>query len=129
MNAMNEFRYETNPDNIAIITMDMAHKSANTMGDTYIDAMEQTISRLEQEQQSLKGVIITSAKNTFFAGADLNVLLALEPDQKDQLAHRVEVIKAQLRRLEKLPIPVVAAINGAALGGGYEITLACHHRI
>ena len=126
---MSEFRYDLNKDNIAIITMDMADKSANTMGDTYLEAMEQTVGRLEQDQQSLKGAVITSAKNTFFAGADLNVMLALRPAQKEQLAQRVEAIKAQLRRLEKLEIPVVAAINGAALGGGYEIALACHHRI
>jgi 3-hydroxyacyl-CoA dehydrogenase/enoyl-CoA hydratase/3-hydroxybutyryl-CoA epimerase len=74
-------------------------------------------------------VIVTSAKSTFFAGGDLNDLLAAGPDQGAEIAEWVREGKAILRRLETLGKPVVAAINGAALGGGLEIALACNHRI
>jgi 3-hydroxyacyl-CoA dehydrogenase/enoyl-CoA hydratase/3-hydroxybutyryl-CoA epimerase len=74
-------------------------------------------------------VVITSAKKTFFAGGDLNDLKAAKPDDAEQVAVWVRENKAVLRRLETLGKPVVAAINGAALGGGLEICLACHHRV
>jgi 3-hydroxyacyl-CoA dehydrogenase/enoyl-CoA hydratase/3-hydroxybutyryl-CoA epimerase len=77
----------------------------------------------------ITGVVITSAKKTFFAGGNLKGMLAAGPDDAQAVFAMGQDIKADLRRLEKLGKPVVAAINGAALGGGLEITLACHHRI
>ena len=74
-------------------------------------------------------MIITSAKKTFFAGGDLNDLKLATRENADEIAGFVRDGKAVLRRLETLGKPVVAAINGAALGGGLEIALACHHRI
>ncbi len=73
--------------------------------------------------------MVTSAKKTFFAGGNLKGMLAAGPDDAQAVFAMGQDIKADLRRLEKLGKPVVAAINGAALGGGLEITLACHHRI
>ncbi|MFI5028940.1 MAG: 3-hydroxyacyl-CoA dehydrogenase NAD-binding domain-containing protein, partial [Solirubrobacterales bacterium] len=77
----------------------------------------------------ISGVVITSAKKTFFAGGDLNDLKMATKDDAPALAEMVRAGKAQLRRMETLGVPVCAAINGAALGGGLEICLACHHRI
>jgi 3-hydroxyacyl-CoA dehydrogenase/enoyl-CoA hydratase/3-hydroxybutyryl-CoA epimerase len=57
------------------------------------------------------------------------MLMAVNDDNKAAFFETLEEMKSQLRRIEKLPVPVVAAINGAALGGGYEIALACNHRI
>ena len=74
-------------------------------------------------------MIITSAKKTFFAGGDLNDLRASRPAQAQELARLRERRQGQLRRLETLGKPVVAALNGTALGGGLEIALATHHRI
>ncbi len=73
--------------------------------------------------------MVTSAKKTFFAGGNLKGMLAAGPGDAEAVFTLGQDIKADLRRLEKLGKPVVAAINGAALGGGLEITLACHHRI
>ena len=101
----------------------------NAMNEEFIKLMEETVTRLESEKDEIKGVIITSAKDTFFAGGDLNSLVKVEKDQVKDFFESAEKNKSFLRRLELLGKPVVAAINGAALGGGCEICLACHHRI
>ena len=77
----------------------------------------------------MTGVVITSAKKTFFAGGDLKAMVQATKADALAIFETGEAIKASLRRLETFPRPVVAAINGAALGGGYEITLACNHRV
>jgi 3-hydroxyacyl-CoA dehydrogenase/enoyl-CoA hydratase/3-hydroxybutyryl-CoA epimerase len=122
-------RYEKGPDNIVVLTMDMPGQSANTMNAEYREAMGKIVDRLEAEKDSIAGVIITSAKKTFFAGGDLNELIKVTRADAKSFYDMILRIKGQLRRLECLGKPVVAAINGAALGGGWEIALACHHRI
>ncbi|UOK40078.1 3-hydroxyacyl-CoA dehydrogenase NAD-binding domain-containing protein [Pseudomonas palleroniana] len=122
-------RYEKGQDQIVVLTLDMPGQSANTMNAAYREAMAATVTRLEAEKDSLAGVIITSAKNTFFAGGDLNELIQVDKHHAKDFYDGVRVLKAQLRRLETLGKPVVAAINGAALGGGWEICLACHYRV
>ncbi|WP_426113428.1 3-hydroxyacyl-CoA dehydrogenase NAD-binding domain-containing protein [Pseudomonas sp. DSP3-2-2] len=122
-------RYEKGQDQIVILTIDMPGQSANTMNAVYRDAMAATVARLQDEHTSIAGVIITSAKPTFFAGGDLNELILVGKDRAQWFQAMVTELKAQLRSLETLGKPVVAAINGAALGGGWEICLACHHRI
>jgi 3-hydroxyacyl-CoA dehydrogenase / enoyl-CoA hydratase / 3-hydroxybutyryl-CoA epimerase len=109
--------------------MDDPNQSANTMNAAYSASMDATITRLEAEKDDITGVVITSAKKTFFAGGDLNDLLAVTKDQAPEFEAWVRTAKAQLRRLETLGVPVAAAINGAALGGGLEIALATHHRV
>ncbi|MGY2876853.1 3-hydroxyacyl-CoA dehydrogenase / enoyl-CoA hydratase / 3-hydroxybutyryl-CoA epimerase [Marmoricola sp. URHA0025 HA25] len=122
-------KYERGDDGIVVLTLDDPTASANTMNDLYRDSMRAAVDRLYAEKDDLTGVVITSAKKTFFAGGNLKSMLAATPDDADQVFALAEGIKADLRRLELLGKPVVAAINGAALGGGLEITLACHHRI
>ncbi len=125
---MSVFQYEKDADGIVTITMDMTGP-VNSMNEEYEQAMGETIEKLEQEQ-GLSGVVITSAKKVFFAGGNLHGLLSFQPGRdEERFMQSLELIKGQLRRLEKLPVPVVAAINGAALGGGYEICLACNYRI
>ena len=121
-------RYEKDSDNIVTLMMDAPGQSANTMNQAYTDSMEACVTKLEQEE-NLAGVIIASAKKTFFAGGDLNDLVKATPEVAEEFMNGTAVVKNQLRRLEKIKAPVVAAINGAALGGGYEICLACNHRI
>ena len=122
-------KWEQDSDGIVVLTLDDPNQSANTMNRDYAESMAATIDRLEAEKDSIAGVVITSAKKTFFAGGDLNDLRSAGKDDAPQLAEMVRAGKAQLRRLETLGKPVVAAINGAALGGGLEICLACHHRV
>jgi 3-hydroxyacyl-CoA dehydrogenase/enoyl-CoA hydratase/3-hydroxybutyryl-CoA epimerase len=115
-------------EGVVTLTMDDPGASANTMNEAYIAAMGRTVERLQAEP-GLKGVIVTSAKSTFFAGGNLQLLSRLQPSQAAEVFETIEEVKRQLRSLETLGVPVVAAINGSALGGGLEIALACHHRI
>src|SRR5699024_4351719 len=125
----NMIRYERDDEGIVTLTMDDPDAGANTMNDTYKAAMGATIDRLEAEREDITGVVLTSAKKTFFAGGNLTDRQSVTPETAGEFFEEIEGIKAQLRRLEQLGKPVVAAINGAALGGGLEIALATHHRI
>ena len=122
-------RYERGDDGIAVLTLDDPEHSANTMSTRYVEAMDAALDRLAAEADQVTGVIVTSAKKTFFAGANLDELIQAGPQDAAALAANSRHVKAQLRRLETLGRPVVAAINGTALGGGFEIALACHYRV
>lgn len=121
------FAYDKDANGIVTVTMDM-DGPVNAMNDAFLPLFSEAMDKIEAEE-NLKGVIWTSAKETFFAGGDLNMLKSVTPDTVGTLFDQVEGTKAVMRRMEKLPVPVVAAINGAALGGGYEICLACNYRI
>jgi 3-hydroxyacyl-CoA dehydrogenase / enoyl-CoA hydratase / 3-hydroxybutyryl-CoA epimerase len=122
-------RWDQDEDGIVVLTLDDPSGSANTVNAAYKESMGATVDRLEAEKENITGVVITSAKNTFFAGANLNDLKKATRADAPQIAQELREVKRQLRRLETLGKPVVAAINGAALGAGLEICLACHHRI
>ncbi|GMT99805.1 3-hydroxyacyl-CoA dehydrogenase NAD-binding domain-containing protein [Corallococcus caeni] len=129
MSEQNTLRWEQDADGIVVLTLDDPSQSANTMNAAYVKSMRAAVDRLVKEKATVTGVIITSAKKTFFAGGDLNDLRRVKKDEAKQVFELGQEIKAQLRTLETLGKPVVAAINGAALGGGLEIALACHRRI
>jgi 3-hydroxyacyl-CoA dehydrogenase/enoyl-CoA hydratase/3-hydroxybutyryl-CoA epimerase len=122
-------RWEQDADGVVVLTLDDPASSANTMNDAYVRSMGETVDRLERAKDSIRGVVLTSAKKTFFAGGNLGSLIQATPDTRDDVLAQVTLVKRQLRRLETLGLPVAAAINGAALGGGLEIALACHHRV
>ncbi|MBO0680225.1 enoyl-CoA hydratase/isomerase family protein [Mycolicibacterium sp. S2-37] len=127
--AENTIQWDQDDDGIVTLTLDDPTGSANVMNEHYKESMHNVVERLVAEKDSISGVVITSAKKTFFAGGDLKGMMNVGPDNAAESFAEVEYIKADLRKLETLGVPVVAAINGAALGGGLEIALACHHRI
>ena len=122
-------RWEQGPDGIVVVTLDDPERSVNTMNDRYRVAMGECVDALVADRVGITGVIITSAKKTFFAGGDLDWLSSAGPDDAPAIMASSMELKAQFRKLETLGRPVVAAMNGTALGGGLEIGLACHHRI
>ena len=124
---MNGFNYDKDADGVVTITMDM-EGPVNSMSPAFQPLLEEAVLKLEAEND-LKGVILTSAKSTFFAGGDLKTLVQATPENAEDFFNNVEAIKAIFRRMEKMPVPFVAAINGAALGGGLELALACNYRI
>jgi 3-hydroxyacyl-CoA dehydrogenase/enoyl-CoA hydratase/3-hydroxybutyryl-CoA epimerase len=116
-------------DGVVTLTMDDPAQRANIMNRAFSDSLGPVLDRLYAEQEGIAGVILTSAKDTFFAGGDLRLLSGVTDETAAEFFAAVEQLKAGLRRLETYPRPVVAALNGTALGAGLEIALACHHRI
>ena len=130
---MGYIRLEKDSDGILELIMDQPGEKVNTMGDEFIEAMTKAVDEIEVQKDNIKGVYIRSGKSSFFGGGDLRKLLAMPVEMDQAEATRVfEGImnaKAPLRKLETLGLPVAVGINGACLGGGYEISLACHYRV
>src|SRR3970040_1997391 len=122
-------KFEKDSENIVTVTFDAPGAPVNTMTEAWGAAFTATVERLAREKASIKGVILASAKKTFFAGAELKDVLKYGPEQGPVVFHWLEEGKKTMRALEKLGIPVVAALEGTALGGGWEIALCAHCRI
>ena len=134
------FKLDTDADGIALITWDAPGRSMNVID---LKVMEELAAIIEQVagDAAIKGAIITSGKDTFCAGADLTMLDMFAREFADTAkAQGEEAAIARLyeesrqlsliyRRLETSGKPWVAAVNGLALGGGFELTLACHYRV
>ncbi len=122
-------KYTKDTDGIVTLTLDMSDSPVNIInhevGRAFIPAIQQL--QKEKEKGELGGVIITSAKKTFLAGGDLDYLY--ETKDASEIFNYIEQLNNIFRSLEFPGVPVVAALNGSALGSGYELTLACHYRI
>ncbi|MBP8029746.1 MAG: enoyl-CoA hydratase/isomerase family protein [Pseudomonadales bacterium] len=130
---MSYIKLKKDADGIVEFIFDQPNEKVNKMGDAYIAAMGKAVADLVKMKDSIKGVYVRSGKDTFFGGGDLNMLLDMPTKMDEKEAtfkfNGIMDAKKPLRILETLGVPVVVGINGAALGGGYEIALACHHRI
>ena len=118
--------YQAGADGIATLTWQMSDAPMNVLNAAsmaaYADAVQRAIA-----DPAVKGVIVTSGKPEFIAGGDLNMLLAF--DDAQAMTRFTEELHALMRGIEKSGKPFVAALNGSALGGGYEVALSCHRRI
>ena len=125
---MQTIRYEIDAG-IATLTLDAPGEPVNTMSEQWQADLTQAVAKVVADKERIHGIVLASAKSTFFAGADLKGVMRLKHSDAARLYVGVEVMKKNLRTLETLGKPVVTCLNGAALGGGWELALVGHHRI
>jgi len=138
--AFKNFKTETDADGIVLVTWDTPGRSMNVLDETSITELEAIIKQTS-EDAAVKGVVITSGKEALCAGADLSMLEGMAQTYAGLLKDKGEVAANQVlfdqsrrfsqvfRSIETSGKPWVAAINGLALGGGFELTLSCHYRV
>ena len=116
-------------DGIATITFDEPNSPVNTMCLQWQEDMTALAAQVLQDKDAIRGILLTSNKSTFFAGADLKGAMRLKPSDAPTIYAEIERLKQNFRTIETLGKPVVSLINGTALGGGWEVALVGHHRI
>jgi 3-hydroxyacyl-CoA dehydrogenase/enoyl-CoA hydratase/3-hydroxybutyryl-CoA epimerase len=138
--AFKNFKLETDTDGIVLVTWDTPRRSMNVLDETSVTELEEIVKQTTADA-AVKGVVITSGKEALCAGADLSMLEGMSRQYADMLKAKGEEAANQMlfdqsrrfslvfRSIETSGKPWVAAINGLALGGGFELTLSCHYRV
>jgi 3-hydroxyacyl-CoA dehydrogenase/enoyl-CoA hydratase/3-hydroxybutyryl-CoA epimerase len=138
--SFTNFKIENDGDGIAVVTWDSPGRSMNVIDAKVMDELSAIIDQTSADE-AVKGVVITSGKDAFCAGADLTMLenlsrafgeLAASQGEEAAMTRFFEESRrwsVLCRRIETCGKPWVAALNGTALGGGFELALACHRRI
>jgi 3-hydroxyacyl-CoA dehydrogenase / enoyl-CoA hydratase / 3-hydroxybutyryl-CoA epimerase len=123
-------KYSVDQDGVALLVIDIPGRPMNVLTPEFMDELGETIETLAGDA-AVKGVVITSAKDSFIAGADLKDLVGVFASMQDpkEIYGYARSFTLLFRKLETCGKPLVAAINGTALGGGLELCLACHHRV
>jgi len=122
-------RYDIDAQGIATVTFDEPGSSVNTMCLAWQDDLGELVARVVEDAPRLEGIVLVSAKPSFFAGADLKALMRGAEGDAVRAFEGIQRMKAHFRRLETLGTPIVACLDGSALGGGWEVALVAHHRI
>ncbi len=121
---MDAVRITMEEGGIAVVTLDCPGKKVNTLSPELLEEFDATAARLLDDDRVRALVLVSAKPDTFIAGADLDVLAGMT--SAEQPARLSREGNAMLRRLAESPKPVVAAVHGAALGGGFEVAMACH---
>jgi len=125
---MKTIKYELQ-DGIATLTFDEPDSPVNTMCEQWQRDMGEAAAQVLQDKDAIRGIVLASAKTTFFAGADLKGTMRLQPGDGPRVFEGIEKVKKAFRTLETLGKPVVSCLNGTALGGGWEVALIGHYRV
>ncbi|WP_425641353.1 fatty acid oxidation complex subunit alpha FadB [Marinomonas gallaica] len=121
-------RVVTNESGIATLTLDLKDSSVNKFGAQALAELADVVTQLEQGSTA-RGLIISSAKDAFVVGADITEFMGWFQLDDEQLTQKLKQTHDIFTKLSNLPIPSVVAINGLALGGGFELCLACDYRV
>ena len=127
---LKDWRFSVDQEGIAWAVLDREGSSANALGRRPLEELAAIVAKTEEgaRERSIRGLVILSGKEKgFIVGADINEFEAL--DTEALVIDRLRPVLALFDRIERLPVPVVAAIHGVCVGGGLELALACHWRI
>ena len=125
---MKTIQYELS-NGIATLTFDEPDSPVNTMCLQWQSDLTEATAQVVKDKDAISGIILASNKTTFFAGADLKGLMRNTATDAGTIFTEIERMKKNFRTLETLGKPVVSCLNGAALGGGWEVALVGHYRV
>jgi len=115
-------------DGIYQVRFDLADSSVNKFDKATITELEEAMAKIKRHD-GIKGLVLCSAKKSFFVGADITEFGAMFQRPEAEVVEAILDINALFSSIEDLPFPTVVAINGEALGGGFEVCLACDYRV